>query len=184
MYTFIAPLIGAHGERSVTPYLWVWGVGVGRGCGAWVWGVGGVLGSFLIGTLVDRFSGPRLTLAIMLLLGIELITLPLLLGISPWLALIPIALWGAVGWALQVPQNNELMTAREPQGDGNLAVTLNESALYLGSALSASLGGLALALRMPVDALSVVAGVVALLVGMQAWLLTQARVRGMACPDS
>ncbi|MEQ7871617.1 hypothetical protein V6R97_13275 [Chromohalobacter salexigens] len=46
-----------------------------------------------------------------------LIALPLLLGISPWLALIPIALWGAVGWALQVPQNNELMKAREAQGE-------------------------------------------------------------------
>jgi len=127
-----------------------------------VWGVGGVLGSFLIGTLVDRFSGPRLTFAIMLLLGIALIALPLLLGIAPWLALIPIALWGAVGWALQVPQNNELMKARESQGDGNLAVALNESALYLGSALGASLGGLALALQMPVDALSITAGLVAL----------------------
>ncbi|MDF9436123.1 MFS transporter [Chromohalobacter israelensis] len=57
--------------------------------------------------LIDRFSGPRLTFAIMLLLGTALIALPLLLGISPWLALIPIALWGAVGRALQVPQNND-----------------------------------------------------------------------------
>ncbi|MCK0746274.1 MFS transporter [Chromohalobacter nigrandesensis] len=172
MYTFIAPLIGAHGERSVTPYLWVWGVG-------------GVLGSFLIGTLVDRFSGPRLTFAIMLLLGIALIALPLLLSISPWLALIPLALWGAVGWALQVPQNNELMKARESQGDGNLAVALNESALYLGSALGASLGGLALALQMPVDLLSIVAGLVALSgMGVQAWLWKRTHARGMACPDS
>lgn len=172
MYTFIAPLINAHGERSVTPYLWVWGVG-------------GVLGSFLIGTLVDRFSGPRLTFTIMLLLGIALIALPLLLGISSWLALVPIALWGAVGWALQVPQNNELMKARELQGDGNLAVALNESALYLGSALGASLGGLALALQMPVDALSIVAGVVALSgMGVQAWLWKRTHARGIACPDS
>lgn len=172
MYTFIAPLIGAHGERSVTPYLWVWGVG-------------GVLGSFLIGTLVDRFSGPRLTFAIMLLLGIALIVLPLLLRISPLLALIPIALWGAVGWALQVPQNNELMKAREAQGDGNLAVALNESALYLGSALGVSLGGLALALQMPVDTLSIVAGLVALSgMGVQAWLWQRANARGADCQNS
>lgn len=172
MYTFIAPLIGAHGERSVTPYLWVWGVG-------------GVLGSFLIGTLVDRFSGPRLTFSIMLLLGTALIALPLLLGISPWLALIPIALWGAVGWALQVPQNNELMKARESQGDGNLAVALNESALYLGSAFGASLGGLALALQMPVDTLSIVAGLVGLSgMGVQVWLWKRPHTRILVCPDS
>lgn len=53
-------------------------------------------------------------------------------------------------------------------------------------ALGALLGGLALALQVPVDALSIVAGLVALSgMGMQAWLLmTQARARGVACPDS
>lgn len=49
----------------------------------------------------------------MLLLGVALIALPQLLRAGPWLALIPIALRDAVGWALQVPQNNELMKARE-----------------------------------------------------------------------
>ncbi|MFC0267821.1 MFS transporter [Kushneria aurantia] len=172
MYTFLAPLVGAHGQRSVTLYLWVWGLG-------------GVLGSFLIGLLVDRFSGHRLTFAIKLLLGIALIALPLLLAIGPWLALIPIALWGAVGWALQVPQNNELMKAREPQGDGNLAVGLNVSALYLGGALGASLGGLALALQLPVDMLSIAAGLVALSgMGVHVWLWKRSHARGMACPDS
>ncbi|WFF42035.1 MFS transporter [Salinicola endophyticus] len=157
LYTYIAPLIDAHGEHSVAIYLWVWGVG-------------GVLGSFVIGTLVDRFSGPRLTAAIMLLLSLALIALPLLLAVSPWLALLPITLWGAVGWALQVPQNSGLMKAREAQGDGNLAVALNESALYLGSALGASIGGFALALHMPVDALSFAAGLVALLgLGLSLW---------------
>lgn len=90
-----------------------------------------------------------------------------------------------MGWALQVPQNNELMKARELQGDGNLAVALNESALYLGSALGASLGGLALALQMPVDTLSIVVGLVALSgMGVQAWLWKRPHARGMVCPDS
>ena len=64
-------------------------------------------------------------------MGIALIALPLLLSVDPWLALIPIALRGAIGWALQAPQNNELMKARETQGDGNLAVTLKESVLLV-----------------------------------------------------
>lgn len=55
------------------------------------------------------------------------------------LAMVPIAFfWGAVGWALQVQQNNELIRTRETQGNGNLAVALNESALYLGSAIGAA----------------------------------------------
>ncbi|GAB3337536.1 hypothetical protein GCM10027512_03900 [Chromohalobacter beijerinckii] len=52
-------------------------------------------------------------------------------------------------------------------------------------AVGTSLSGLALALQMPVDMLSIVAGLMALSVmGEQAWLCQPAHARGMACPDS
>jgi len=153
MYTFIAPLLAdpAYGAvRSITPYLWVWGIG-------------GVLGSFLIGPLVDRIKGPVLTFAIMLILAVSLFVLPLAAALSTWLVMLPIALWGAVGWALQVPQNNELILARQAQGDGNLAIALNESALYLGSAIGAAAGGFVLLLQLPTWTLTAsAAGVAAL----------------------
>ncbi|MDT4817782.1 Purine efflux pump PbuE [compost metagenome] len=151
MYTFIAPLLADQefgGTRSVTPFLWVWGIG-------------GVLGSFLIGPLVDRIKGPPLTLAIMLALAGSLFALPITAAIITWLVMLPIVLWGAVGWALQVPQNNELILARQAQGDGNLAIALNESALYLGSAIGAAAGGVLLLLQLPIWSLAVSAGVVA-----------------------
>jgi predicted MFS family arabinose efflux permease len=151
MYTFIAPLMTdpAYGAvSSVTPYLWVWGIG-------------GVLGSFLIGPLVDRVKGPTLTFAIMLILCVSLLVLPLSAAMSSWLVMLPIALWGAVGWALQVPQNNELILARQAQGDGNLAIALNESALYLGSAIGAAAGGFVLLLQMPTWTLAASASAVA-----------------------
>ncbi|WAG81000.1 MFS transporter [Metapseudomonas furukawaii] len=153
MYTFIAPLLAdpAYGAvRSVTPYLWVWGIG-------------GVLGSFLVGPLVDRIKGPVLTFAIMLILAVSLFALPLSAAFSTWLVMLPIAVWGAVGWALQVPQNNELILARQAQGDGNLAIALNESALYLGSAIGAAAGGFVLLLQMPTWTLAACAGGVAAL---------------------
>lgn len=153
MYTFIAPLLAAIGDglaRSTTPYLWVWGVG-------------GVLGSFLIGPLVDRIRGPLLTLWIMVILAVSLFLLPATATLGPWLVMLPIAVWGAVGWALQVPQNNELIQAREQQGDGNLAVALNESALYLGSAIGAALGGVLLFQQWPVSLLASGASIVAVL---------------------
>lgn len=153
MYTFLAPLIAAaepDSSPSVTPYLWVWGVG-------------GVLGSFLIGPLVDRVKGPTLTLWIMAILAVALLLLPASLSSGPWLVMLPIAVWGAVGWALQVPQNNELIKAREQQGDGNLAVALNESALYLGSALGAALGGVLLLQQWPAWMLATSAGAVAII---------------------
>ncbi|MBT2787039.1 MULTISPECIES: MFS transporter [unclassified Halomonas] len=153
MYTFIAPFMAAAESgavESITGYLWVWGIG-------------GVVGSFLIGPLVDKFNGPVITLAIMLLLCIALIALPLSASIHPLLTLLPIALWGAVGWALQVPQNNELVRTRQAHGDGNLAVALNESALYLGSAIGAASGGILLAFHLPVSTLAVGAGAIAAL---------------------
>lgn len=153
MYTFLAPLIAAAepgSSPSVTPYLWIWGVG-------------GVLGSFLIGPLVDRIKGPTLTLWIMVILAVALLLLPASLSTGPWLVMLPIAVWGAVGWALQVPQNNELIKAREQQGDGNLAVALNESALYLGSALGAAMGGILLLQQWPAWGLALSAGAVAII---------------------
>ncbi|MCG8710451.1 MFS transporter [Brenneria goodwinii] len=151
MYTFISPLLSdpEYGAiHSVTPYLWVWGIG-------------GVVGSFLIGPLVDHFQGPVLSLVIMIILAISLLLLPPTASSGTWLVMIPIAVWGAVGWALQVPQNNELIKAREQQGDGNLAVALNESALYLGSAIGAAMGGILLLQDFSPWVLATTAGVIA-----------------------
>lgn len=106
------------------------------------------MGSFLIGPIADRVSGPKLVAIIMLMLTVSLAALPFTAGINAWLAMVPIAIWGAVGWALQVPQNNQLITAREGIGGGNVAVALNESALYLGSAIGAAAGGLIFAFQL------------------------------------
>lgn len=151
LYTYIAPIMAYENFGSVsniTPWLWVWGIG-------------GVLGSFLIGPLTDRMSGPRLVALIMLALTVSLVALPMAAGINAWLAMAPIAIWGAVGWALQVPQNNQLIAARAGRGGGNVAVALNESALYLGSAIGAAGGGLIYALQLGSWALPFAAAAVA-----------------------
>ncbi|MFJ1301930.1 MFS transporter [Pseudomonadota bacterium AL_CKDN230030165-1A_HGKHYDSX7] len=152
MYTFIAPLLQAPGYgavSSITPYLWVWGLG-------------GIAGSVLVAPLAARVRGPVLALLIMATLSAALLLLPLTASLHPWLALVPIALWGAAGWALQVPQNSELIAARTAQGDGNLAVALNESALCLGSAIGAAAGGVLLALQWPMGGLAFAAAVICL----------------------
>ena len=148
MYTFIAPLVAPDGE-AVAPFL----------C---AWGVGGVAGSMLVGPLADRMAAPRLTLIILLLLlALSLAALPLAGAWQHWLPLLPILLWGAAGWALQVPQNQRLLAVRAAQGDGNLAIALNESALYLGSAIGAAGGGLLLLLHWPAWLLAAGAAAVA-----------------------
>ena len=136
MYTFIAPLLAwsAQGAAmSATPFLWAWGVG-------------GIVGSVLVGPWADKVAAPKLSCCILLALALALCALPLAAGWSAWLMLAPIALWGAAGWALQVPQNQRLLAVRAAQGDGNLAIALNESALYLGSAIGAAGGGVLLLL--------------------------------------
>lgn len=151
MYTFVAPFMASAKDGatlSVVPFLWSWGVG-------------GVLGSFLIGPLVDKIRGPLVALGIMIALVLSLAALPLAAAVNPWFCIAPLAVWGAVGWALQVPQNNELLKARGRQKDGNLAVALNESALYLGSALGAAAGGGILLLGLPLWVLPVAAGGIA-----------------------
>ncbi|MCA1861181.1 MFS transporter [Janthinobacterium sp. HSC-3S05] len=151
MYTFIAPLLAwsAQGAAmSVTPFLWAWGVG-------------GIVGSVLVGPWADKVAAPKLTWLILLLLALALCALPLAAGWSAWLMLAPIALWGAAGWALQVPQNQQLLAVRARQGDGNLAIALNESALYLGSAIGAAMGGVLLLLSWPMWLLAAGAAAVA-----------------------
>jgi predicted MFS family arabinose efflux permease len=160
------------GVDNITPYLWVWGLG-------------GVAGSFLVGPLVDRIKGPMLTFLILVILSVSLFALPAAAAITPWLAMIPIAVWGAVGWALQVPQNNELIAARDHKGDGNLAVALNESALYLGSALGAAAGGFLLLLQMPGWTLAVSAGAVSVAAALlQILLLRTRKTRAEDCSAS
>ncbi|MCC7598140.1 MFS transporter [Janthinobacterium sp. FW305-129] len=151
MYTFIAPLLAwsAQGAPvSATPFLWAWGVG-------------GIAGSVLVGPWADKVAAPKLTCFILLLLALALGALPLAAGWSAWLMLAPIVLWGAAGWALQVPQNQQLLAVRARQGDGNLAIALNESALYLGSAIGAAAGGVLLLLDWPMWLLAAGAALVA-----------------------
>ncbi|MFD7456599.1 MULTISPECIES: MFS transporter [unclassified Streptomyces] len=125
---------GSMGDvGNITPYLWAWGIG-------------GVLGSVLIGPLVDRVRRPYLlVVGILGLLTLSLALLRPAAAVTPLLALLPIAVWGAAGWALQVPQQNDLLLARGERG-GSVAVALNESALYLGSAVGSGLGGIAFSL--------------------------------------
>ncbi|WP_295896396.1 MFS transporter [uncultured Bartonella sp.] len=130
MYTFLAPFVTAVQENAhVTMYLWFWGVG-------------GVCGSILIGYVVDVYDLKKILFFILSLLFIAFLAVFVFSKIDLILIALPLIIWGAVGWALQVPQNNELLKLREQSGDGNLAVGLNQSSVYLGGSLGSILGGI------------------------------------------
>ncbi|ACZ91067.1 MFS transporter [Streptosporangium roseum] len=131
LYTYLAPVLeSAGGVHEVAPYLWAWGAG-------------GVLGSVAVGPLVDR-TGRVLALVGGVLAAIALtqaLLPPLAGGMLP-AAAVAMVIWGAAGWALQVPQQHRLLALRAERG--TVALALNNSALYLGSAVGSALGGLAL----------------------------------------
>lgn len=132
LYTYLASIIHTTiGATTITPYLWVWGLG-------------GIIGSFSIGSLIDITGRPkRLMLAIIIIMALAILLLPALLTYS-LLGFIPFFLWGATGWSSQAPQQHTLLTL-EPK-HGAILVALNSSANYLGSAIGAGLGGFVLSM--------------------------------------
>ncbi|MCZ0995146.1 MFS transporter [Streptomyces noursei] len=150
LYTYLAPVLAAAGGvHEVAPYLWAWGAG-------------GVLGSVLAGPLVDRTGRVRLLAGVILLVVTAAqALLPTLAAVALPGAVVALVAWGAAGWAFQVPQQHRLLQASAQRG--TVALALNNSALYLGSAVGSALGGLALAAGLTPAALPwAAAGVAAL----------------------
>ncbi|MFE7317537.1 MFS transporter [Streptomyces sp. NPDC057555] len=166
LYTYLAPVLAAAGGvHEVTPYLWAWGAG-------------GVLGSALAGPLVDRTGRVRMLAGgVLLVIVAAQALLPALAGAALPGAMVALVLWGAAGWAFQVPQQHRLLQVGAERG--TVALALNNSALYLGSAVGSALGGVALAAGLAADALPwAAAGVAAL--GLVVHLVTGRRSRGGA----
>jgi predicted MFS family arabinose efflux permease len=121
-YTYIAPILG---RDNVTFYLVVWGFG-------------GLVGNLVVGAVIDRWRDTRTLMGVLLVvMGASLALLP----VGPPGLLI--FLWGASAWSCPATQQHRVMAARP--GEGPVAVSLNASAIYLGSALGAGLGGVVLA---------------------------------------
>ena len=130
LYTYLADIIKTNTDtKNLTHYLTAWGIG-------------GLIGSFGIGFIIDRFKNTRFVMLIILIL------LPLSFGLIPIsinlpiLGLIPFILWGAMGWATQAPQQHILLK-KHPEYGGS-AVALNSSINYLGSAMGSAIGGIIL----------------------------------------
>lgn len=70
LYTYIAPILGSlAGTGFITPYLWAWGIG-------------GVVGSFSIGSLIDKTGRPDLLMgSILAIMGLSMFGLSSVLSI-------------------------------------------------------------------------------------------------------
>ncbi len=107
------------------------------------WGLGGFMGSSVVGFFVDRTQKPQAVMTFALFgLMLTLFAIPALKD-QPYLGLVPLFLWGAFGWAITAPQQHVLFSLSEQQG--SFLAALNSSAIGLGSSLGTALGGFAVA---------------------------------------
>lgn len=104
------------------------------------WGLGGFIGSSLVGIFIDRTRKPRVIMALILVgLMLTIISIPFTKNL-PYLGLISFFMWGVFGWAIVTPQQHILYELHENQG--TILAAINSSALGLGAALGTLLGGL------------------------------------------
>lgn len=127
LYTYLSKIVEQYQSiYSLTTYLMMWGIG-------------GLIGSFSIGFIIDRFKFTNLiVLSIMILLLFSFILLPISIH-TPIASRLPFLLWGAMGWATQAPQQHILIKNYESYGE--TAVALNSSVNYLGSSIGSALCG-------------------------------------------
>nr|WP_201247365.1 MFS transporter [Salinivibrio sharmensis] len=129
LYSYLAPVItGITQQTNLTPYLWVWGLG-------------GMVGSFTIGHLIDWVKLPRaILLGILTLMSVAILSIPSSLALPSIIAFVPFFLWGAAGWSSLAPQQHTLISLQPEQSAA--VVALNSSSNYLGGAVGTLLGGL------------------------------------------
>ena len=108
--------------------------------GMWIWGIGGAVGAFGIGRVLDKVDSSRkLTTIIIVFLAADFALL-LLFPSSRMVALVCLFAWGLLGWSSMAPQQHSLLSANPDEGA--TAVAANASANYLGSAVGSAVGGL------------------------------------------
>ncbi len=149
LYTYLAEILhAAAGVTDPTLYLWIWGIG-------------GIIGALTVGRVIDQVgSATRVMPAVLM---VFILAAALLIPAGSTLALVALALvgWGAAGFASPPPQQH-LLLERAPDR-GAVAVAVNGSAIYLGSAIGSGLFGYALHAGLRVEDLPpIAAGVCAL----------------------
>lgn len=132
------------GQFAVYPYLVsalrsVTGLDAGGITGILLlFGVAGLLGNALGGRLTDVWSGPGTLRSGLILTAASLLALPLVLGHGWSVAVVAFA-WGAGSLLVNPPQQSHIVNLAP--GAAGVALALNASALYVGQALGAPLGG-------------------------------------------
>ncbi|QQC87267.1 MFS transporter [Streptomyces alfalfae] len=137
LYTYLLPMADENGLHG-------WGFAL-----VWAWGVGGVLGSGLIGRPLDALGPRRLMPVVPAFLLASFLAVWLFDHPAAWL--IATAVWGASGW-ISVPVLQQALI-RDHTQQAMTVVALQMAAMYLGSAAGSALGSALLSGGVTADAL-------------------------------
>lgn len=149
LYTYLAEILHASaGIADPTVYLWIWGIG-------------GIVGALTVGRVIDQVG--RSTRVMPGVLALFAVAVGLLIPAGGALVLVALALvgWGAAGFASPPPQQH-LLLERAPDR-GSIAVAVNGSAIYLGSAIGSGLFGYGLHAGLRVQDLPPIAAAISVL---------------------
>ncbi|MEU8803757.1 MFS transporter [Spirillospora sp. NPDC048819] len=107
-----------------------------------VFGAAGLLGTTAAGRWSDRFGAERVLGVALAWLLVSLLVFGMvarnLIGVH-----VAVGVWAVAAWMVSVPQQARLL--RAAPGAATVAISLNSSAMYLGSAFAGGLGGAVLA---------------------------------------
>ena len=128
------------GSNSVYTYLAVLlGGSTGLGLSMGVFGLAGIVGTWWAGTAADRRGSGRVIVLAVTVLGTGLAALPLVAATTAGTLAVVIA-WGMAAWGFVSAQQHRVIGVGS--GPAPLLLALNSSAIHLGFAAGALLGGL------------------------------------------
>jgi predicted MFS family arabinose efflux permease len=106
-----------------------------------IWGLAGTASNLLAGRLIDSIGSRKVLVFMLSALIVDIALIPWT-GANLWTAGVAIALWGACGWGILVPQQHRLVTLAPSIAP--VVIGLNTSATYLGVTTAGVLGAVGL----------------------------------------
>jgi DHA1 family inner membrane transport protein len=111
------------------------------GCLLVMWGLAGTVSNLLAGRLIDAIGSRKVLIVMLIVLATDIALTPWS-GAHVWTAAVAIAVWGACGWGILVPQQHRLVTLAPSIAP--VVVGLNSSGTYLGVTTAGILGAASL----------------------------------------
>ncbi|MCA7991776.1 MFS transporter [Burkholderia cepacia] len=106
-----------------------------------MWGAAGTVSNLLAGRLIDSFGSHKVIVLMLGLLVVDMAAFPWT-SLHVWSAALAIAVWGACGWGILVPQQHRLVTLAPAIAP--VLIGLNTAGTYFGVTAAGIIGAAAI----------------------------------------